>query len=187
MEDHRGSDAVMEEECDGEDRWGFLAPAPFPECRAVLRLLGGHLRVAGDDADSPHTLGAQDGRDLAAAQRKLMALWERCSTLRKGGLCGHAIVGLLRAYAWPVSHYPLRLGAATLDTVQAYDEELKRVWGVLLGGFPPWGGHERAYPPSAVWGCNWRWAEWLRRNGRAGRQRSRWRTGYCPETQWMRS
>lgn len=53
--------------------------------------------------------------------------------LRRVGLKGHVIGGLLRAYAHPPSQYPLRLGAATTMTARAYDVELRRVGGGPTG------------------------------------------------------
>lgn len=76
-----------------------------PKCEEVLRLFGGHLRVAGDDGDSRHTLGASDGRDPSKAQRKLTGMWYRRSALRPAGLKRHALVGLLRTYVDPAGQH----------------------------------------------------------------------------------
>lgn len=65
-------------------RWGCGPPhaAPSPMCHVILKLLGGHLRAISAGSDSPHILGVEDGKDLAAAQLKLTRLWARCATLR---------------------------------------------------------------------------------------------------------
>ena len=76
-----------------------------------MPIWGAKLQVMGDNAEAPHTIGTEEGKDLGDATRRLQTLLARLHAAGQAGLQKHVAAALVRAYSGASSQYPLRLGA----------------------------------------------------------------------------
>eukprot|EP00969_Alexandrium_andersonii_P180673 7984427-Alexandrium_andersonii.AAC.1 len=70
---------------------------------------------------------------MAATTERLKKTFAAIQELRLAGLSKHWAGALLKQYAGAASQYVLRLGAATVEEAQKYDEALRQAWSELLG------------------------------------------------------